>query len=107
MLAVAFGLLLAASATPPARRNILYLIAGEDPSPPAGPPGPLTPHRRRTADDFRPEMFAAYNQSHLRTPAFDALAAGGLTFQYAYANQAVYATPDPTPGGLCLSSGGG
>ena len=75
------------------------------PSPPAGPPGPLTPHRR-TADDFRPEMFAAYNQSHLRTPAFDALAAGGLTFQYAYANQAVYATPDPTPGGLCLSSGG-
>ena len=33
MLAVAFGLLLAASATPPARRNILYLIAGEDFSP--------------------------------------------------------------------------
>ena len=47
-------------------------------------------------------MFAAYNQSHLRTPAFDALAAEGLTFQYAYANQAVYATPTP----LCLSSGG-
>ena len=38
-------------------------------------------------------MNAAYNQSHLRTPAFDALAAEGLTFQYAYANQAVYARP--------------
>ena len=67
LLAVAAAALSGAAAAAPTRRNILYLIA----------------------DDFRPEMRAAYNQSHVHTPALDRLAADALTFQFAYCQQAV------------------
>ncbi len=41
------------------------------------------------ADDFRPEMMAAYGQTQMLTPNLDKLAKGGLVFNTAYCQQAV------------------
>ena len=42
-------------------------------------------------DDLRPEMNVAYGQEYMHTPAFDSLAARGLTFSRAYCQIAVCA----------------
>ena len=41
------------------------------------------------ADDMRPELRRAFNQSRLLTPNFDELAATSMTFLNAYCQQAV------------------
>ena len=40
-------------------------------------------------DDFRPEIFAGYGQSHMITPNLDKLVKESLVFQRAYCQQAV------------------